>query len=205
MSEAVGSADTPMVRQLRRGEWLTSPIEHDAAVEAIERWHYAQGAPNTSVARTGLFRAGCDELLGVAMWLPPTKNAAASVAGREWRQVLCLTRLVVAPEVPNNGASFLLGASMCQVDRARWPWLLTYADSAHGHTGAIYKATNWTYLGPWDAGDTWVHSVTGEQRGRKRGGRNLSADEMRALGFERQPRRTKHKYVHHKLVREAVA
>lgn len=184
---------------LRRGEWLTRAIEHAEAVAAIEAWHYAQGAPNTSVARAGLFKAkDPTTLLGVAMWLPPTKNAAASVAGREWRRVLSLTRFVIADEVPTNGASFLLGAAMQQVDRARWPWLLSYADSAHGHTGAIYRATNWTYLGPWDAGDTWVHAATGEQRGRKRGGKNLSADEMRSLGFERQDQAVKHKFVHYR-------
>lgn len=182
---------------LRRGEWMTRTIDHDLAVEAIEEWHYAQGAPNTSVVRTGLFKVKdpyC--LLGVAMWIPPTKPAAASVAGREWRNVLCLTRLVIEPTVPTNGASFLLGASMRAVDRARYPWLLTYADSSQGHTGAIYRATNWTYLGPWDAGDTWVNE-SGEQRGRKRGGRTLVVDEMRALGFERRPACVKHKYVHH--------
>lgn len=186
---------------LRRAQWLVRPIEHAEGVAAIEGWHYAQGAPNTSVARDGLFLAvKPTELRGVAMWLPPTKNAAATVAGTEWRNVLSLTRFVIASDVPVNGASFLLGASMQMLDRARWPWLLSYADSAQGHTGAIYKATNWTYLGPWDAGDTWVHVETGEQRGRKRGGKNLTADEMRSLGFEKSPAAVKHKFVHYRKV-----
>lgn len=188
---------------LRRGEWSVGAITQSEAVESIEAWHYAQGAPNTSVARHGLFRSSTDaiggmfgRLSGVAMWLPPTPTAARSVAGREWRGVLSLTRLVVAPDVPTNGASYLLGASMRLLDRERWPWLLTYADSSHGHTGAIYRATNWTYLGPWEAGDTWV-GPEGEQRGRKRGKRNLSVAEMTELGFVKQPAAVKHKYVHH--------
>ena len=184
------------VENLRRGEWLVMAIDHDRAVEFIEDMHYAQGAPNTSVARHGLFRNGSSELVGVAMWLPPTKNAARTVAGEEWRSVLALTRLALHDDVPTNGASFLLGASMRQLDRRRWPWLLTYADSSQGHLGMIYKATNWTYLGPWPAGDTWVNAE-GEQRGRKRGGRNLSVGEMRAGGFEKRPAGVKHKYVHH--------
>lgn len=191
----VGIGEMPT--HLRRGEWTTRPIEHREGVAAIEKWHYAQGAPNTSVSRTGLFRCGDPlALAGVAMWLPPTKNAGATVAGEDWRGVLSLTRLVVAPGVPTNGASFLLGAAMRDLDRDRWPWLLTYADTALGHTGAIYRATNWRYLGLTKAGDTWV-GPDGEQRGRKRGGKNLTVVEMRGLGFERRPSAPKHKFVHH--------
>lgn len=184
---------------LRNQDWSVRHVTQGEAQQATERWHYAQGCPNTSVARHGLFRKDewfGGELHGVAMWLPPTPTAARSVAGREWKGVLALTRFVLAPDVPSNGASFLLGASMRLLDRQTWPWLLTYADSSQGHTGSIYRATNWTYLGPWDAGDTWV-GPDGEQRGRKRGGRNLSADEMREQGFERRPPAVKHKYVHH--------
>jgi hypothetical protein len=184
---------------LRGVDWSVRSITQEEAQNAIERWHYAQGCPNTSVERHGLFRRDewfGGELRGVAMWLPPTRNAAATVAGEEWRNVLALTRFVLDPAVPHNGASFLLGSSMRLLDRQRWPWLLTYADSSQGHIGSIYRSTNWTYLGPWKAGDTWV-GPDGEQRGRKRGGRNLSADEMRSNGFERRPPAVKHKYVHH--------
>lgn len=181
---------------LRRGQWIVEDVSQQSAVEMVERLHYAQGAPNTSVARHGLFRADRITPDGVAMWLPPTPTAARSVAGNEWRGVLALTRLVIDPDVPKNGASFLLGASMQLLDRDRWPWLLTYADSSHGHTGAIYRATNWTYLGPWPAGDTW-QGPDGEQRGRKRGKRNLSVAEMTELGFTKRPQAVKHKYVHH--------
>lgn len=182
---------------LRRGEWATAPIEHADAVAAIEEWHYAQGAPNTSVARLALFRVSKPSTVcGVALWLPPPKPAASSVAGEEWRKVLALSRFVIAPDVPGNGASFLLGAAMRDVDRERWPWLLSYADSARGHDGTIYRATNWTYLGPWKAGDTWCDGE-GVQRGRKRGGRNIPSAEMRSMGFVKQPPAVKHKYVHH--------
>lgn len=180
---------------LRREEWRVATVSQQEARAAIERWHYAQGCPNTSVARHGLFRSDGFELMGVAMWLPPTPTAARSVAGESWKGVLSLTRLVVAPCVPTNGASFLLGTSMRSLDRERWPYLLTYADTALGHTGAIYRATNWRYVGETAAGDTWT-GPNGEQRGRKRGGRNLTAAEMRELGFERRPAAPKIKFVH---------
>jgi len=111
------------------------------------------------------------------------------------RGVLTLSRLCVAEDVPTNGASFLLGASMRTIDRAAWPTLLTYADTSYGHTGAIYLATNWTRLGEVPGSDAWI-SPTGERRGRKRGKRNYSTQEMQDMGFSRLPRAPKIKFVH---------
>lgn len=182
-----------MADVVRKTEWDIITITQADAQDAIERWHYAQGCPNTSVYRHALVRRDSPKVCGVAMWLPPTPTAARSVGGTP-RTVLSLTRLVVAPDVPTNGASFLLGRSMRRIDRSRYPILLTYADTAQGHTGVIYHATNWQCLGPVPAGDTWVNSL-GEQRGRKRGGRNLTAAEMRAMGFERVPAAPKIKFV----------
>lgn len=177
-----------------KDEWSVESISHADAVACVESWHYAAGASNTSVARHGLFSLG-GELCGAALWMPPTPAAGKAVAGDEWRGVLSLSRLVVAPDLPTNAASFLLGRSMRMVDRKRWPVLLTYADTRLGHTGAIYRATNWTDQGEVPAGDVWI-GPDGQQRGRKRGGRNLTADEMRALGFRRAPNLPKRRFVH---------
>lgn len=185
----------PASEKLRRGDWEIRDVTQAEARDAVERWHYAGGCTNTSVARHGLFRRDDDKLQGVAMWLPPTKPAAVSVDPERWRGVLALTRLVVDDDVPTNGASFLLGGSMRRLDRARWPVLLTYADTALGHTGAIYRATNWEYVGQRPGSDNWI-GPDGQRRGRKRGGRNFSAAEMRAMGYVKVPAQPKHKFVH---------
>lgn len=184
-----------MSQHLRARDWRVDPCSQTDAVELIERIHYAGGASNTSVARHALRRLDDEKILGVAMWLPPTRNAALSVDRENPRGVLALTRLCVADEVPTNGASFLLGRSMKMLDRDVWPTLLTYADTRHGHTGAIYRATNWICLGEVPGSDSWV-DATGTQRGRKRGGRNLSVAQMRELGYTRLPAMPKIKFVH---------
>lgn len=181
---------------LRRADYRVAACTHADAVELIARIHYAQGAPNTAVARHGLYAVGDDKLQGIALWLPPTRNAALSIAPDNPRGVLALSRLCVADGLPTNAASYLLAASMRAIDRRTWPTLLTYADTREGHTGAIYRATNWTCLGEVPGWDAWQHTETGERRGRKRAGRNLSAEEMRAAGFVRLPRMPKIKFIH---------
>jgi hypothetical protein len=81
------------------------------------------------------------------------------------------------------------------IDRDRWHTLLTYADTAHGHTGAIYKATNWQSLGEVPAGDVWI-DPDGVQVGRKRGGKCYKKAEMEAMGCTRLPSHPKIKFVH---------
>lgn len=181
--------------RLRSAEWIIARCEQGEAVAFIESTHYAGGAPNTSVARHALYRAGEDRICGIALWLPPTRNAALSVNRENPRGVLALSRLCIAEDVPTNGASFLLGGSMKRIDRAIWPTLLTYADTLYGHTGAIYRATNWTCLGEVPGSDAWI-GPNGERRGRKRGKVNLSMVQMAELGFTRLPKMPKIKFVH---------
>ena len=185
---------------IRSADWsIQSVPTHGETVRFIRTHHYARGAPNTSTYRHGMYRIEfpplVGDLAGVALWIPPTRAAGESIAGAEWQGVLCLSRLAIAPGVATNAASFLLGRSMRLIDRDRWPWLLTYADTALGHTGAIYKATNWTCLGPVNAGDTWT-APDGSQRGRKRGGHTLLAADMLAAGYKRNAALPKIKFVH---------
>lgn len=183
--------------RLRAEEWVVQGVpSHGEVVGFLRAIHYAKGAPNTSTYRHGLYRDTIlvGDLMGVALWIPPTKIAAQSVDA-DWQGVLSLSRFAVHPEAPKNAASFLLGASMRLVDRERWPTLLTYADTSQGHTGGIYKATNWECMGETAAGDTWIDG-DGQQRGRKRGRFTMTAAQMTAAGMTRQPSLPKIKFVH---------
>ena len=184
---------------VRRRDWAVHTIPtHGEAVRLITAWHYSGGAPNTSTYRHGLYRA--DQVLhgdahGIALWIPPTRRAVVAGTDAPWQGVLALSRLVVDPDLPTNAASLLLGWSMRLVDRDRWPTLVTYADTGHGHTGAIYRATNWECQGPVPAGDVWVDAA-GRQRGRKRGGRTMTVADMVAAGCTRVPAAPKIGFVH---------
>jgi hypothetical protein len=183
------------VSHLRACDWFVDGLPMSEAAELVREHHYSKSCANTSVACHGLYhRDDYMTPMGAALWMPPTPNAARTVA-EDWRSVLCLSRLVILPDVPTNGASFLLGRSMQLLDRERWPVLLTYADTRHGHSGAIYRATNWQEVGEVKAGDQWIGPF-GEQRGRKRGPRNLSVAELEAAGFTRLPAAPKIKFVH---------
>ena len=182
--------------RLRKSDWRVAPISRDTALRLVEAFHYARGAANTGVHFHGLFRKDAffeGECQGVAWWLPPTRRAAESSFPEKPEGVLALSRLAIAPDVPANACSFLLARSRRLIDPVEWPCLVTYADEWQGHTGAIYRADNWTYVGR--TREEAVYVRAGRVVSRKAGPKTRSHDEMLALGAECMGKFAKHKFM----------
>jgi hypothetical protein len=174
-----------MSERLRKTDWEVRVIDIAIARRVVEAHHYAAGAANTATYLHGLYRAGDifdEQCVGVAWWIPPTKTAAEATFPERWQGVLSLSRLVVLPGVPLNACTFMLARSRRLVDAAEWPCLVTYADEWQGHTGAIYRADNWEYLGLTKPERTY--QIDGRMVARKAGGHTRTHAEMLALGAE---------------------
>lgn len=184
---------------VRKHDWMVDTASLKQVRELVADLHYAGGSSNTATFRHGLFRRSEWPLVlsGAAQWIPPTRGAAEATLRQlelvgDWRRVLALSRLVVAPDVPTNGASFLLGRSIRLIRATRaWDVLVTYADERQGHTGAIYRATNWRYIGE-SIADSWI--LNGKQLTRKAGPRTRTREEMIGLGAIELDPAIKHKF-----------
>jgi len=182
---------------LQKSEWEVRDVKNSDAVAFVKQYHYSGGCSNTRVYSHGLFRMGSAELMGVAVWLPPTGPAARSVNLDHWQKVLSLSRLAIHPNVPKNGATFLMSRSIKMIKKdGRFISLVTYADTRMGHTGAIYRASNWLYVGEMKGSPAWVNALTGRQVARKATTSRTNA-EMVALGYEMVGVFSKHKFVMH--------
>jgi hypothetical protein len=190
----------PPLEHLRAADWEVRPVPIQEGRAFIVAHHYSRGCSNTAVHLHGLFKRDTGALLGVAQWLPPTRVAAESVNRDQWTRVLSLTRLAVAPEVPKNGATFLMARSMRLIEQEqKWVSLVTYADEFMQHTGAIYRAANWEYVGLMKAQPRW-EDANGKQIAKK-ATRTRTKAEMVALGYEMVGSFCKHKFVKHLRVR----
>lgn len=182
--------------RLRKSDWYVADCDTTAGRKMVARLHYSRGGSNTQVYMHGLFRKADDALCGIAWWLPPTGPAAKSVNAAEWKRVLALTRLVIEPNTPANACSFLLARSRKEIQKlGRFVSLVTYADESQGHTGAIYRADNWTYIGRTGPYPRWLDS-TGKQVAPK-ATVNRTKAEMEALGHRKVGSFFKHKFVRH--------
>lgn len=194
MSEPLTSS-TKNAGKLRKAEWEVRVVNISTARRMVEANHYAAGASKTATYLHGLFHVGDifdEQCRGVAWWIPPTRSAAEATFPR-WQGVLCLSRLVILPDTPKNACTFLLSRSRRLIDPNLWPCLVTYADDWRGHTGAIYRADNWTYCGKTKPERTYV--INGRMTARKAGGNTRTHGEMLALGAELAGSFSKHKFI----------
>ena len=181
---------------LHASDYIVRDVPKPEGRAFIASTHYSKGCSNTAVHMHGLYDNRSSELVGVAQWLPPTRVAAESVNREHWTRVLALSRLAVHPAVPTNGASFLLGRSIRIIRREqKWVSLVTYADDFMGHTGAIYLATGWDYIGRMKGSPRW-EDARGRQVARKATKSRTNA-EMVALGYRMVGVFDKHKFVLH--------
>lgn len=174
----------------RRSDYTFTQIPHALGALFIREYHYARGCSKTGVMY-GALRAGF--LVGVAQWLPPTKGCARAVHN-DWKRVLSLTRLAVHPDEPQNVASMLIAAAIRWLRASkRWVALVTFADESQGHTGAIYRATNWIDRGISGRYENWV-DVEGRQVSTKCGPKSRTRAQMQALGYRSQGRFAKRRF-----------
>jgi hypothetical protein len=117
-------------------------ITKKIADSVISNKHYSR--------RLGIFWEGFglyknDVLIGVCCFGQPSSPIQKySFKNRDFR-LYELTRLVV-DEGHQNAASFLISQSLKMLSYKHCA-VVSYADSAHGHSGIVYQATNWLYTG----------------------------------------------------------
>jgi hypothetical protein len=191
-------AALPLRTKFRKADWYVQTLHVDMARRMVEQYHYAKGASPNGVYLHGLFLHGdFINCYGVAWWIPAMAGTVMRYNPGGMRTTLAMHRLVVHPLVPTNGASFLLGGSIRAIARdGRYSTLVTYADTWRGHTGQIYKATNWHYECLSDPLDVWV-TEGGAHKSRRDGlaGKNhTTLDELRGDGHAFVGKFPKHVY-----------
>jgi len=183
--------------RLRKEDWYVSEAPLTDAKRLVEEYHYTRGGSRYAVYVHGLYERATGKLMGVAWWLPPTRVACESVNREHWTKVLSLSRLVIVPGVPKNACSFLMARSIAAIRRdGRFVSLVTYADERQGHSGGIYRATNWQYVGLTRSRYGWVDPASGRQVAQKSTVNRTNA-QMEALGYAKTENFPKHKFVIH--------
>lgn len=125
----------------------------------LKKWHYAdyvniQAKHTFCLLRPGKF--GIPEIIGVAIYTRPAgPSAGQSYYPENPTQVLELRRLCLIDDTPKNAETFFLGKTLRWLkNKTDWEFVLSYADEEQGHTGVIYRAANFKYLGLTGPGKT---------------------------------------------------
>tara|TARA_R110002110_G_scaffold138903_2_gene325241 strand:+ start:421 stop:1125 length:705 start_codon:yes stop_codon:yes gene_type:complete len=158
-----------------RDLYTVQEIPYASARDFIIAHHYAKGCSQTACLSMGLVERSTGRLVGAAMWMMPAAGTVKKFVGSENpRAMMALSRLAIHPDVPTNGATFLVAGCIREIKRRRhlrtrnllgsvpaYPLynglrcLITYADEMEGHTGGIYRAGGWLSEGRGQAAYRW--------------------------------------------------
>jgi hypothetical protein len=157
-------------------------IPSSDAAYYLERAHYLGRMPSVSYA-FGLWRGG--DLEGVCTFgIPPSRHLQKSACPSDPSRVIEFNRLWVHDRMPRNTESWFVSRAI----KAMPPRIVvSYADTAVGHVGYIYRALNFFYAGLTDADrrtPRFDYVVPGKH----------SRDAFRSGEYTRVRRKPKHKY-----------
>ena len=134
-------------------DFTVEEIPRKSVVKFIEKHHYSHNVNGVqSLYHYGLFREGnfgIPKMIGAMMYAHPSMPAtAAKYNPINPDKCLELRRLVCIDDTPKNTESYFMGHSFKLLKRdTDMEVIVSFADQHHGHTGVIYKATNFDYLG----------------------------------------------------------
>jgi hypothetical protein len=118
------------------------PISPDEAARYVVRFHYLHRRPPISHA-FGLVDDG--SLRGVCTFgVPASRHLQVGVCPSDPGRVLELNRLWCADELPRNTESWFVTRCLAEMPPSI---VVSYADTAQGHVGYIYRALGWRYAG----------------------------------------------------------
>jgi len=174
-------------------------ISYNATKPFLLGIHYAKRMPSISFA-FGLYEG--DDLEGVITYgTPPSAPLRSGICGPSYvEHVIELNRLCLKSNRKGH-ASFLVGRSLRMLGRDAI--VVSFADTAQGHVGTVYQATNFIYCGlsakrtDWKIkGKEHLHGQTVADEFRGVPNRAAAMREKYGDDFYLKPRPRKHRYVY---------
>ena len=154
--------------------------EYKVVKPLIEKWHYSHSVRGLQISQCfGLFGEdmfGLPKLIGGMIYgVPSSRMGQKSVRyGNKPGKVLELKRLCCIDDTPTNTESYFIGKTLKWLSKnTDYQVVVSYAYPDYGHSGTIYKASNFIHYGM--TGTDKVLMVDGEKYHRRFINRDFSA------------------------------
>ena len=191
-------------------DYCVRKISSNQAKEYIIKNHYSHGCSNAPFPCYGLFEEGGSEnlfymenedknkLIGVLMFATPcSENVRASVFGEEYKDwVVELHRLHILDVTPKNTESWFISRclKLLKKDRPQTRAVISFSDTTVGHSGIIYKASNFYNIGSTGCA-TFFLDKNGRLRHPHQNGKNITK-QASSFGWIPVKRQSKNRYLY---------
>ena len=147
--EGGGSTPTSALQKSQFGakDLVVHPLSTRAARDICKRRHYLGSYPGGAVLNFGI--SVMNTLVGVEVLGVGPTNAYRFFDGADRHQVLCLARFWLDDRLGRNAESRTLSiiVRLLRRHQSSVRALVAYSDPSAGHTGIIYRAAGFLYLG----------------------------------------------------------
>ena len=129
---------------------------HEAALYAVENWHYSAGLPSGKRTKIGIWEGTPSEFIGVIIFSRGASPYLGKPYDLEQNQLCELTRIAMRPDHKVPVTYVVARALKMLKEEAKGIQLVfSYADPEQGHHGGIYQAGNWIYAGVTQVSPSW--------------------------------------------------
>lgn len=122
------------------------PCDRSDVKEFIEEWHYSKSINGLKIGYCFKLMDG-DTMIGAMIY----GKLAMGVWNKyvdEKEDLIELRRLCCIDDTPKNTESYFIGGTLRWLKKnTHIRRVISYADATYGHSGAIYKASNFKYYG----------------------------------------------------------
>lgn len=127
--------------------WKVRRVTRKEITQFIEKWHYS-GSINGCISDYCYALYDKNEMKGAMFFGRMAMANQWKRFGESPSDVIELRRLCCIDDTPRNTESYFIGAALRQL-RKDWKKgvVVSYADKEYGHTGTIYKASNFKMIG----------------------------------------------------------
>lgn len=133
--------------RLRRGQYTVEPCERIEIRDFIEKHHYS-GSINGVMASHCFKLLDGDRIIGAMLYGKLGMANAWKKYADSSDDVIELRRLVLVDNTLSNAESFFIGKTLKYLKQnTKIKTVVSYADPNHGHSGIVYRATNFKHVG----------------------------------------------------------
>ena len=140
---------------------LIAPCDAKAARHAVMHWHYSKKMPIGRLLKYGIWEDG--QFIGAMLFGRGASSSYGHAFGLEHNEVCELVRVAMTNHTTPVTRCIAIAVKQIKKTQPGLRLILSYADPDAGHTGTIYRAGAWVYLGLTDSktkylvDGQWVH------------------------------------------------
>jgi hypothetical protein len=162
-------------------DWAT----HEAAKFACVNWHYSKSLPASKTVKIGAWENGV--FIGVVLFSWGANKNIGSPYFLSLVECCELARVALSKHETPVSKIISIAIKWLKKQSPGLRLIISYADTAKGHHGGIYQATNWIYVG------SIMQASMAEHNGKMVHKRTL--DSAGIKGYTLRPAELKHKYL----------